>query len=122
MSSILLIYFLYIPHLMLALDGIYTWGEDSHQETMNQAEGLWVMDQLRKHVGMVIHHLPQKDKNRIMSTCIFVKVRLLYTLFFCPVPEFWPDNDFTQDHHSEIIGMTRTGRSGSLPGNRPGRK
>lgn len=52
---------------------------------MNQAEGLWVMDQLWKHVGMMIHHLPQKDKNRIMSTCIFLNVRLLYSLFFCPV-------------------------------------
>lgn len=92
-----------------------------HQETMNQAEGLWVMDQLWKHVGMMIHHLPQKDKNRIMSTCIFLNVRLLYPLFFCPVAEVWPDTDFT-DHHSKIIWITRTGRSGSLPGNRPGRK
>lgn len=30
---------------------------DSRHETLHQAEGLWVFDQLWVHVGVVVHHL-----------------------------------------------------------------
>lgn len=40
----------------------------SHQETLNQAEGLWVMDQLWEHVGIMVHHLPQRQKKTLIST------------------------------------------------------
>lgn len=46
----------------------YIHGRYSHQETLNEAERLWVVDQLWNHVGMMVHHLPQKDKTRIIST------------------------------------------------------
>lgn len=40
---------------------------DLRHETLNQAEDLCVMDQLRKHVGMVVHHLPQNNKDTVFD-------------------------------------------------------
>lgn len=41
---------------------------DSRHETLDRAEDLWVVDQLWKHVGIVVHHLP--DNNRKYSLAV----------------------------------------------------
>lgn len=43
---------------------------DSLHESLNRAEDLWVVDQLRKHVGVVVHHLPAEGE-RVwrLNTC-----------------------------------------------------
>lgn len=33
----------------------------SRHEALDRAEDLWVADELRQHVGVVIHHLPAND-------------------------------------------------------------
>lgn len=35
---------------------------DSLHETLNWGEDLWVLDELRIHVGVVVNHLPEKGK------------------------------------------------------------
>lgn len=87
---------------------------------MNQAEGLWVMDQLWKHVGMMIHHLPQKDKNRAIRTWRFEKC-VWVTPHSCFSVLFWKAGA-SSSHPSVVTGIPHTGRSGSLPGIQPGRK
>lgn len=41
---------------------------DSRHETLNHGDDRWVVDQLRKHVGIVVHHLPQNHKGIIFTT------------------------------------------------------
>lgn len=36
---------------------------DSRHESLNRAKDLWVVDQLRKHVGVVVHHLPAEEEH-----------------------------------------------------------
>lgn len=51
---------------------------DSLHETLNRAEDLWVLDELRIHVGVVVDHLPEKESKYEYSMTLLITAELQY--------------------------------------------